>query len=333
MLTASTVITSLGIATVIGMALALYLWRIRRPQLLVQRGLAALATMRWREYSGFIVEALHAQGFEAIGSGTPPQGAGKTDLCLSRDGSNWLLSCRQSPDHGIDAAHLAGFAGTVRAQEAAGGIIATLGTVQKDARDNVHGIELLHGESLWMLVEPLLPAGLRHELAEAVRKRAVVEAVLACGLALLAGFTIALAVAGVPADPPSPAAPAPEPTPQPVPASAPRPEQPPPAEASPEPSASAPVAAAAAADGVDEETQRKRITERVGELVGIKRAVWSTRSTLVVFLDDSIPDGPELTRPICDVLSDYPALRSSRLQLEPPEGSDRRVRFLQCHAW
>ena len=65
MLTASFVMVALVIAIVVGGALTAWLWTGYCRQLVTAGGLRALAAMRWREFSRFVIEALQAQGFEA----------------------------------------------------------------------------------------------------------------------------------------------------------------------------------------------------------------------------------------------------------------------------
>jgi hypothetical protein len=65
----------------------------------------------------------------------------------------------------------------------------------------------------------------------------------------------------------------------------------------------------------------------VSTLKGVERVMWSTKSTLLVYLADENTDP---VRRICDVVKKYESLRTSRLHLQPPGGSTRPARFLQC---
>ena len=56
---------ALLVAIIIGAALTAWLWTTHCPHLVTMGGLRALAAMRWREFSRFVIEALQAQGFEA----------------------------------------------------------------------------------------------------------------------------------------------------------------------------------------------------------------------------------------------------------------------------
>ena len=63
----------------------------------------------------------------------------------------------------------------------------------------------------------------------------------------------------------------------------------------------------------------------------VERVLWSTSSTLVIQQRDDV-DQLQVNE-VCGVLARYDALRASRLQLQPPAGSERKVRFLQCRAY
>ncbi|MBB1059403.1 restriction endonuclease [Lysobacter spongiae] len=319
---------TLGVTLTLGAALTLYCWHVRRKQHETRQGLVTLAGMRWREFSNFVVEALHAQGFETDPQQTSPQSGQKSDVRLIRDGRTWLLSCKQGVKYRIDAAQVDSLAGSVNFHGAGGGIIATLGHVQADARRNSHGLELLDGRAVWALVEHLLPNGLHQSVAHHARRRTLLEIGLAWLLAVLLGVGAAFMLAPGEAPvqpPPAPTAasgdaetpPAPAPVQQTEPDNAASPSPPPPA---------SPAAG-------DEASQREQIVSRINALPDVQRAAWSTRSTLLVGMAEGAVDGPEFVRPICDILGEYPDLRASRVQLQPLDGGTQSVRFMQCHQY
>ncbi|MFD0738311.1 restriction endonuclease [Lysobacter koreensis] len=313
------VVNALGIALVVGGALSAYLWWVRRKQLEVSGGIRALAGMRWREFSRFVIEALHAQGFEASRIEPAADSGQQADLLLSRGEQTWLLSCKQSANYRISAAQVAELAIAVRDSGAAGGILATLGRIEPQARERSQGIELIDGATLWPLVDPLLPPSLHQHLAQqalARTKRALVGAWLA---ALLFGGALALALTD---SSPRPAPPGPAMTSTPSPAPA-----PPPAARAPAPAAT-PKAALPPAPMLSEDEQRRQVMEVVSALPGIERAVWSTRSTLLVYV--SAQDDDQRVARICKALERFDELRAARLHLQPPPGSASAVRFVQC---
>ena len=313
------VIAGLVAAVLAGMGLSFYLQKVRVPRLETEGGIAALAAMRWREFSQFVIEALQAQGFE-VSRTTPLAERGKqADLMLHRDGRDWLLSCKQGANYRIGRKQVDELADAVRFDSAAGGVLATLGRIDAEAYRNPRGIELIDGPTLWSLIDPLIPPSLHQDLAEKARVQVAREQRLGWGLALAVGLAVGVLTAMViPADPArapsnsSPTAPA---------STAPAPTS----------RAATPAADATPAPAVDEEAQRQAVAEGVSTVAGVDRAVWSTPSTLVVYqsgedIDAHVPA-------ICAVLEQYPDLRASRLQLQPPPGSRNSVRFRQCRAF
>lgn len=314
MLTTTFVITALAITIVMGAGLSAWLWFARQRQWVVTGGLQALAAMRWREFSRFVIEALQAQGFEASRI-EPEAGRGQqADLLLNRDNQVWLLSCKQGVDYRIDVGMVSRLAGAVRDSSAKGGIIATLGRVLPEARQHSQGIELIDGHSLWSLIDPLLPPSLHNDLVAKARNRTLRGIALSWALAAMAGLAAAFVAtpiiqSSLPVDeaPLAHAAPAPAP-------------------AAPE-SFSRPSPLSADVP-MSEAEQRKLVSDGVANVDGVIRTGWITQSTLLVWLPGVAEQSQ--TDAICAVLERYDDLRSSRIQLQPPEGSGIPVRFLQC---
>ncbi|MFP7726359.1 restriction endonuclease [Lysobacter sp. D1-1-M9] len=317
------VLTAIAIAALIGGSLTAYLWQVRRSQLKVAGGLAALAAMRWREFAHFVIEALQAQGFEAAQEAVLPERGQHPDLTLTRDDQTWLLSCKQGANYRISPEQVAELATAVRFEGAAGGILATLGRFQPEARKHDHGVELIDGPTLWPLIEPLLPPSLHEDLEQRAHADTIRHTVAAWIIALAVGATAATLMAtGTDEPTAAPDRPTP-PVTQPAPAAA--------------PPTAAPVASAPLGAGADpaspaallsEPEQRSAITRDVSSLPGIEQALWSTRSTLLIELQQD--PGAELIEDICMTIGRYPELSASRLQLQPPSGSTAAVRFMQC---
>ncbi len=313
MLTASFSTTALIITLVIGAGLTSWLWSVRCKQLVAAGGLRALAAMRWREFSRFVIEALQAQGFEASRI-EPDAGRGQqADLLLNRDDQVWLLSCKQGVNYRITIGMVDELARAVRGSNASGGIVVTLGKVDPEARKHNQGIELIDGATLWPLIDPLLPPSLHRDLTANARTETVRATVLAWAGALVLGLAVATLL-------PDRAEQAAEPVP-PVatPAAAPA--------AKPAASPTAP----SAAPQPSEEQQRVEIERSVSTLPGVELASWATRSTLLVQLLPGATE-PQIDA-ICAVLERSEALRASRLQLQPPAASQDPVRFMQCRTF
>jgi len=311
MLTASFVTIALVVALVVGGALTAWLWTAYCKRLAAAGGLRALAAMRWREFSRFVIEALQAQGFEASRIEPDAQRGQQADLLLNRDGQTWLLSCKQGVNYRITAGMVDEIARAVRGSNAKGGILATLGRVEPEARKHNQGIELLDGATLWPLIDPLLPPSLHRDLVAQARAQTLRITVLAWIGALVLGVAVAMLVPDTAGQ---------------APASAPA------ATRVVTPAPAATIATEPTSDtALDENEQRVRIERDTSVLPGIEHASWATRSTLLVQL---LPDATEAQiDAVCAVLERSEALRASRVQLQPAAGSDKPVRFMQCRTF
>ncbi|MGO1073709.1 restriction endonuclease [Lysobacter sp. CA199] len=334
-----------AVALTIGLASTAYLWSYRRHRTEVSTGIAGLAKMRWREFARLIVEALRERGFEAESVEESLARGTQAELRLVRAGKPWLLACKLGDaDYKVAAATVAELADAVRFNGAAGGLLVTTGRFDTHSERVADGLDLYSGETLWELVEPLLPASTRHEVIAAAQKRSIQTIVAAWAaaivLALIVGFVVPH-LGSQPAADPAPAAteavadsaaasaPASALEPAPAPASV------PPASAAPTTPAAtqsapasttpdAPPSGNAAAD-------RAQVIRTIATLDGVERALWSTPSNLLIYrLTDASKDDVDR---ICQVLERYPELRSSRVQLQPPPGNAARVRFFQCRAY
>lgn len=312
MMTVSFVVTALVIALLAGTAATVWLWRVHCPRLTAAAGLRALAAMRWREFSRFVIEALQAQGFEASRLEPSTDRGQKADLLLNRDNQTWLLTCKQGVDYRINRAMVEDLARAVRISGASGGILATLGRIEPDARKHAGTIELLDGAELWLLIDPLLPPSLHDDLLGRARRDTVRLTLLTWVAALAFGVLMAIVLSGLGEQetdvPPAPTAP---------PAAA--------------PVVTVPVEMPLEAPPVSEEEQRADIERSITALPGIVHAGWATRSTLLVQLMPDITE--QQIDAICSVLERSETLRASRVQLQPPPGSDTPVRFMQCRTF
>lgn len=318
MLTGSFVINAIGLSLVFGGILTAYLWLVRRPQLEREAGIRSLAAMRWREFSRFVIEALHAQGFEASRLEPKAESGQQADLLLNRDNQTWLLSCKQGANYRIAAPQVSALAKAVREAGAGGGILATLGTIDPEARANNEGIELIDGAALWPLIEPLLPPSLHQDLAA----RAQASTMRLTQVAWLGAVLAAVALSPLLTARQEPAATLSGPA---VVAPAAAPAAPAAADVATAPTLAAPAP-------VSETEQRDQARIAISSLPGVEKALWSTRSTLLVYLSDDTADEKDVAE-ICRIIEQYDSLRASRIQLQPPAGSVSPVRFMQCQAF
>lgn len=309
----SALLIAIVVALVSGAATTYYLRRVHRDQLERSAGMRIVAGMRWREFSQLVVDALGERGYAADSRENAAERGQQADLLLRRDGQNWLLACKQGANFQVTPAVVAEFTRAVRLNGAAGGVLATPGRVDAEARRKAGPtIELLGQAALWPMLKPLLPASVRDSVAtesEALTARYVL---LGWAAAVIVGAGIAWLV------------------PTQV-----RPEAPASTVTSGTAAKTAPVpvqdAVALARAPLSEEEQREQVRREVSDLPGIDRATWSTRSTLLIYLADD--SGLDHLQSICAVVERYDDLRASRLQLQPAPGSQRAVRFLQCRAY
>ena len=273
-------------------------------------GLAVLSSMRWRDFANLVLEAMQKRGYRRL---RDPEAAGEeSNFLLERDGMRWLLGCKHGSAYALGLPAVSELASAMRVQGVDGGLLVTQGTIADDARAVAarERIELLDGQQLWPELRMLLPDARRAEIgAEVARHRS--KALLAGSVAAI-GAAAATFVLLRPAA--TPEAPAPEPRP--------------PVAATQPPASTPPVAAADA--GIDIGQQRKRVAEAVSTLPGVDRAIWTSQSTLQVFLG-SVP--ADAKAQLCPLLEAYPQLAASRIQLTPPPGSDAPTRFIQCRAF
>lgn len=303
---AAALTTGLVIALIVAGAWIGLLLR-RRARFETAEGLAILSGMRWRELSNLVVDALAASGFERESAEQRAQRATQGDVLVYRAGQPWVLTCRQGLAHRVTAASVDEFARQVRSAHAVGGLIVTPGRVEPQARLVAANIELVDGAELWRLVGPLLPASVHGEVTTRARAR------LLRSLALAVAVAVALALGvgfGLSRLAPEDAAATADETPLPVRRTA--------------PAAAAPAGPAAP---LSEDEEREAIVHEMAALPGVDKALWSTRSTLQVYLSD-----PSVATDIalCSVMKRHELLRASRLQLQATSGAERPVRFMQC---
>ncbi len=304
----------------IGVSASLYLHRIRLPREESAAGVAALAGMRWRDFIHLVLDALIRRGYERV---FEPQAAGEEgDYVLERDGQRFLLSSKHGAAYVLGSTAIAEFANVIRMRGVAGGLLVTPGQFAPEARPlaRAQRIELLDGPALWPELRPLLSETQRAVVSAPSQARARRQTILAWSGALVVGAAV-FVLSHREDNIESPATIAPSRV-----------------------HASTPVMAPArkASESVVSATRqpeddaasllrhRAEVAAMISTLPGIDRAIWETQSTLLVHLLDDQTDPLPM---ICPQLERYEALAATRLQLQPPQGSVRPVRFVQCRAY
>lgn len=314
-------IVAIAAGLLVGIAGTLYFRAARRRDETAD-GIKALSAMSWREYIHLLLAALAARGFARAFDREAP--SGDDDYTLERDGERWLLSCKHGSAFVLGGTAVAELAQRIRLANAQGGILATQGSIAPEARlpASLQRIELLDGPGLWPELRRQLSEDQQGAiLAGAVRKaqqRTILSWVLAVAVASLCVLTIG--GRGT-----SPAAAVAEPAPPPAASSAPAA-----ATSTATPPSAASVAVPASTDETVLDGQRREVARAISTLPTVLRAVWTTQSTLQVYLSEN---DPQAFDKICPLVVHYDALASSRIQLTPPPDSKLPTRFRQCRSY
>jgi restriction system protein len=319
---------------VIGIPATLYLHRVHLPREEAAAGVAALAGMRWRDFIHLVLDALIRRGYERT---FEPNASGEEgDYVLERGGQRYLLSSKHGAAYVLGSTAIAEFANAIRMHSLAGGLLVTPGQFAPEAHPlaRAQRIELIDGPTLWPELRPLLPQEQRDAISAPARADSRRQVLLAWALGLALGVALFLIMRGA------------QPQPAPVASDGPvagatanasvpatttpaHPATTPPPAATRTARASA-ISAADMNDPAQLARRRKAIAQSISSLPLVDRAVWETQSTLLVQLvDDTSNPLPS----ICPLLEQYDELAATRLQLQPPPGSSRPVRFVQCQAY
>lgn len=292
-------------------------------------GLAHLAGLRWREFTRLVLQAMQARGYRVLketnspGDDLPSDGG---DILLERDGERVLLLCKYGNASVVGAQPILGLGKAAELRGAHGAMVVTPGRFEDEAR-RVAGqqrVELIDGASLWPEVQPFvwqLPMGESSSPTPDPRRLALTW----LGAGALAAITWMLLKdvsfgASTPAASDAVAQPVSSPT---VPIRS--------APASTKTPSTVIAPFEAVPTDPDLLTRRRNETANaISTLAGVDRAVWSTQSTLLVYLASEDADPSER---LCPLLERYLELAASRVQLQPPQDSVRPVRFKQCRAY
>lgn len=310
----------LAITLLVGAAATAYLWLIRRRDDETAAGLLALAGMRWRDFSRLVLEALELRGLVRIPSAHEENQEHSSSFMLSGEGKRQLLACKHGSAYRIGSAAVDEFASGIRLRGAQGGILVTEGVLDKDGLEKAerHGIEIIDGPRLWPMVKPMVEGKLQRRIVGNASARARRH----IAIAWLGSVTLGLAVALVF---PSVLNPANDSVAAPMVA----PAVPPAATSQPAKATSAATAATALAEVTEADTERHRaeISRNLTKTPGISRGVWISKSTLEIDRTVAEQDAWSL---VCGQLYAYPDLVLTRVQMNPPAGSDEQVRWRQC---
>ena len=312
--------TTIGL--LVGAAATAYLWFIRRRDDETAAGLLALAGMRWRDFSKLVLDAMQMRGLRRIAAAKDDVLEQSSQFLLSRGSERLLLACKHGSAYRIGSATVDEMAAELRMLGAGGGILVTEGILDKSGLDKAerHNIEVLDGNRLWPEVKPMVETHLKNRIVGNASARARRH----IGIAWLGAFTLGAAsamafpvVLNAPSNAPAaaetqPVASADAVAPTPAPAAAPPGET---AGTTKEPTEA------------ELDRQRDAVSRALANTAGISRGVWITRSTLSV---DRIVPETQAWPLVCREVELYANLRTIRVQMNPPPGSDEPVRWRQC---
>lgn len=310
----------LAITLLVGAAATAYLWLIRRRDDETAAGLLALAGMRWRDFSRLVLEAMELRGLARIPSAHEENQEHSSSFMLSGEGKRQLLACKHGSAYRIGSAAVDEFASEIRLRGAQGGILVTEGVLDKDGLEKAerHNIEIIDGPRLWPTVKPMVEGKLQQRIAGNASARARRHIAIAWLGSVTLGLATALVFPSVlnPTND-SMATPVAAPTTSPV------------ATTRSASTATATAAATALAEVTEADTEKHRgeISRKLSKIPGISRGVWISRSTLAV---DRLVAEQDAWPLVCSQLYAYPDLVLTRVQMNPPPGSNDQVRWRQC---
>ena len=331
-------ILAFALALVVWAAATVYLWWVRRRRDETSAGLAALASLHWRDFSEIVRRALHDERDWILTTPAEENGAPRSDFVMrSAQGTQWMVSCKHGRAYRIGAAAVNELGTALRLAGAQGGVLITEGKVQREglAAAERQGVEILDGRRIWPVLKPYLPAETENRIVLDARRRAQRHT----GIAALASLTLGLLVGlGYLSSHPEQHAPVLAVTPPaPVPAKAAVTSAP--AQVSAPASVPAPAPTSASSTGTDNVTRpvdpdpatldryQAAVSKALAQTPGITRGIWLTRLTLAV---DREADDAAAWPLICREVERYPELRTVRIQLNPRPGVKEPVRWRQC---
>lgn len=328
----SPILIALLVFVVLGLAATAWLRRSPSPPSPSQaneRGAAQLGTLRWRDFTRLVLQAMHGRGYRTVvedgmpADGIPTDGG---DIVLERGGERTLLSVKYGSASVVSAQALLGLGGSATLRGTQKVIVVTPGRFDEEATRMARqqDIELIDGEDLWPEVRPYVARPTQQDpgATPAPVEAAPPASPKAIGIAW-GGAAAVAAVAWMIAQGLQPASTTPDAADTAAAATT----------SAPQATAPAPViddANVVPTDPAALERRRKETANAISTLFGVDRAFWSTQSTLLVYLSTDVADP---SSELCPLLERYPELAASRVQLQPPQGSTRPVRFKQCRSY
>lgn len=289
-------------------------------------GLVYLAALRWADFIRLVLRAMHAAGYSTIGDdGKPNDGFASDgkDILLKRGGQRTLLSCKHGSSSVVSAQAVLGLSKSAQLRGATAVIVVTPGRFDAEARRvaTQQHVELIEGEHLWPKVKPFIPEMMLPENGNSPNPKAIPIAWTAAAVLGVVTGLLTYNMQGPIDSAADPSVSASTATTAKSPAAA---------TSSPSPAIAPVIVEQVPTDAAALEQRRREAADAISTLFGVHRAVWSTQSTIQVNLSSADADP---VSQLCPLLERYPELAASRVQLQPPPGSERPVRFIQCRSY
>lgn len=303
----------------------------RRREAETELGIQSLADMKWRDSVAVVMEALQRDGYSRK---VDPANTGTgTEMLLAHGKDNVLLAYKHGTSYRLGNANVQEFANAVQLRGAKRGILLTLGSIEPGAAEAAEssGVELLDGRSLWQKVRQFMPPATLESVrsqASAQSRKGLTTGVASSFLVGLATYLVAsllsntgLETSTVNTATQPVARPAVEATQTPHPAD-PMLEQ--------LNAAARAMAEIAKLSGTELAKRRTQAAKEIALMPQVNTAAWSGQSRLLVTLQQSDGKDKVLIDEMCRQLTKYEELRFTRIQMEPPPGSDLPVRWHLC---
>lgn len=296
-------------------------------------GVQALATMKWRDCSALILEALQREGYK----NTPDSvsGSGGSEFLLTHKSGRVLLGYKHGTAYRLTEQSVRDFGSSLPIRGASSGILVTLGSADSSAMTAARSsnIEVMDGSALWPRIRPILPEGMLAELGEQAAARTRKSLWLGLLVSLLAaGATFISSARPEPAVTPSAAT-----TDGSAAVVAPIPGAPDNRSVRADDdivrqlNATAKAMADVAKLTPDQRAKRRADAAKlVSQLEAVDSAAWSAQSTLLLNLNQSDGKDKVLIDEACRILTQYEEMRFTRVQLQPPQNSAFPVRWHLC---
>lgn len=304
---------------------------VRRRKAEIELGVQALANLKWRDCIAVVLEALARDGYLRSAVSEAPAG-GATEVMLTREGQDVLLEYKHGTAYHLSDSSVREFVNDVSLNGAREGILVTLGSADPGALRvaSTHNVQIIGGQALWpkvrQFVLPSLLETVSSEASAQIRKGLWAGTVvsLAAGALVFVLFgarggdeTKAPVVADAEVAPVHGQAPAA------------------PSDAAMLAQINATAKAYEESAKLTPEERAKRRVEtakRIADLPRVRQAAWSAQSTLLVNLEVAGDDAndTQLLEEVCRLLLQQEEMRFTRVQLESPSDSGRRVRWRSC---